>query len=89
MTRASLPRIVVTIDRLVLRGFPAADRDAIAAGLQAELQKQFGAPAAGGQFGGSRSLASLQQRPMTLEAAAKPQQIGAQAGRQLARSIRS
>jgi hypothetical protein len=82
-------RVNVTIDRLVLRGFAPEQRDAIAAGLQAELQKQLGDPATGGQFGDSRSLASLRQRPMTLAAAAKPQQIGAQAGRQLARSIRS
>lgn len=82
-------RVNVTIDRLVLRGFAADQRDAIAAGLLAELQKQLGDPAIGGQFGDSRSLASLQQRPITLAAAAKPQQIGAQAGRRLARSIRS
>ena len=83
------PRVNVTIDRLVLRGFAAEQRDAIAASLQAELQKQLSDPAIGGQFGDSRSLASLQQRPITLAAAAKPQQIGTQAGRQLARSIRS
>ncbi len=83
------PRVNVTIDRLVLRGFAADQRDAIAAGLQAELRKQLGDPAIGGQLGGSRSLASLQQTPITLGAAAKPQQIGTQAGRRLARSIRS
>jgi hypothetical protein len=87
MTRTSMPRIVVTIDRLVLRGFPAAQRDAIAAGLVAELHKQFSAPASGGQFRDSRSLASLRAKPMTLATAIKPQQIGAQAARQLARSI--
>jgi hypothetical protein len=88
MTRSSPPRIVVTIDRLVLRGFPATQRDAIAAGVVAELQRQLSTPAAGGQFGDSRSLVSLRAKPMTLATAAKPQQIGAQAGRQLARSIR-
>jgi hypothetical protein len=88
MTRPP-PRVIVTIDRLVLRGFPAAQRDAIVAGLQTELQKQFGAPADGGLFGGSRSLASLRAKPMTLAATAKPQQIGVNAARTLARSIRS
>jgi hypothetical protein len=89
MKNPSTPRVTVTIDSLVLRGFAREQRDGIAAGLVAELQSQFGDSGTGGQFGDSRSLASLQQRPMTLSAAAKPQQIGAQAGHQLARSIRS
>jgi hypothetical protein len=89
MTRPSSPRIIVTIDRLVLRGFAAEQRDGIAAGLAAELQQQFGDPAAARQFADNRSLASLQVTPATLSAAAKPQQIGAHAARALARSIRS
>ena len=82
-------RVNVTIDRLVLRGFAADQRDVIAAALQAELQKQLVDPAIRGQFRDSRSIASLPQRSVPLAAAAKPQQIGRQAGRQLVRSIRS
>jgi hypothetical protein len=35
------PRIIVTIDRLVLRGFPAEQRSAISAGLTGELERQL------------------------------------------------
>jgi hypothetical protein len=89
MKNLTMPRVTVTIDRLVLRGFAPEQRDSIAAGLVAELQIQFGASATGGQFGDSRSLASLQAKPAALPAAAKPQQIGAHAARALARGIRS
>ena len=39
------PRITLTIDRLVLRGFSPRQRDAIAGALQAELQRQLADPA--------------------------------------------
>lgn len=81
-------RVNVTIDRLVLRGFAPEQRDAIAKGLIGELSAQFGDPANARQFETSRSLAALRARPMTLTAAARPQQIGVQAGRRLVRSIR-
>ena len=89
MKNPSTPRVTVTIDRLVLRGFAPEQRDGIAGSFVAELQSQFGDLASGNQFGDRRSLASLQAKPATLPAAAKPQQIGAHAARALARSIRS
>jgi hypothetical protein len=81
-------RVRVTIDRLVLRGFPPEQRDAIAAGLIGELQLQFADAAVQG-MGGSRSVASLRAEPLRPVRGAEPRRIGAQAGRQLARSIRS
>ena len=36
-----MSRVFVHIDRLVLRGFPTEDRQAIAAGLQAELAETW------------------------------------------------
>jgi hypothetical protein len=89
MKNPSTQRVTVTVDRLVLRGFSAAQRDGIAAGLIAELQSQFGDPATARQFGDSRSLASVRADPLALTSTSRPQHIGAQAGRQLARSIRS
>lgn len=83
------PRVNVTIDRLVLRGFPPAQRDAIAAGLVGQLQRQFADVASVKDIGGSRSVASLRAEPLRPSRGAAPGQIGAQAGRQLARSIRS
>jgi len=89
MTRRAPQRIDLTIDRLVLRGFAPEQRDAIAAGLAAELRRQFSDPASARQFGASRSLASLRATPVTPASQATPQQIGARTARQLARSIQS
>lgn len=38
-------RVTVTIDQLVLRGFAAGDRNALAQGLQAELSRMLADPA--------------------------------------------
>jgi len=88
MTRQPRPRINVTIDRLVLRGFPADQRDAIAAALAAELRRQWCDPAAVDRLGGSRSIESVRAQPVGLAAGAKPRQVGTQAGRAIARSTR-
>ncbi|MDN3556275.1 hypothetical protein [Halomonas maura] len=41
-----MTRLVLHIDRLVLRGIDPDDAEAISAGLQAELQRRLAAPAA-------------------------------------------
>lgn len=82
------PRVNVTIDRLVLRGFAPEQRGAIAAALTRELSAQLGDPATQ-QPGPSRALASLRAGAMNFASPATPQAIGAEAGRMLARSIRS
>jgi hypothetical protein len=82
-------RVRVTIDRLVLRGFAPEQRDAIAASLTMELSTQLSIPENAGQFETSRTLASLRARPISPVSPATPQAIGVQAGRQLARGIRS
>jgi hypothetical protein len=87
MTRPQ--RVTVTIDRLVLGGFASTERDAIAAGLAGALRAQFADAEAVRALGGSRSLAALRAAPVALASAATPQQAGAQAGRALARSVRS
>jgi hypothetical protein len=80
-------RVTVTIDRLVLRGVAPAERDAITAGLAAELHAQFADPAAARPIESSRSIAQLRAAPIA--AAASPQQTGVRAARALARSVRS
>jgi hypothetical protein len=40
-----MSRITLTIDRLVLKGFEAGDRKALAEGLQAELRRVLADPA--------------------------------------------
>ena len=88
MMRKPPQRIDVTIDRLVLRGFAPGARNAVAAALAMELRRQLNDPAFAGRFGASGSLASLRAKPMTLQADTKPQHVGEQAARRLARSIR-
>lgn len=78
--------IRVTIDRLVLRGFPAHQRDAIAAALIAELERELGhAP---GTLGGNRSEHSARAAPLRLKGGSDAKDIGAAAARGLARSLR-
>jgi hypothetical protein len=81
-------RVILTIDRLVLRGFAPEQRDGIAAALQAELQRQLGDPAAAGDFGGGRSLAFLRAEPLTLAPAATPSDIGTLGAQRLVGSMR-
>jgi len=88
VTRQPRPHINVTIDRLVLRGFPAEQRDAIAAALVEELKQQWRDPSAVDRLGGSRSLESVRAQPINLPAQAGPQRTGALAGRAIARSTR-
>jgi hypothetical protein len=87
MTRRQ--RVHLTIDRLVLHGFAAGQRDAIAAALTRELSNQLSDPAGARQFGSSRSQAVLRAAPINVTPAATPQAIGAQAARRLVRSIQS
>ena len=78
--------IRVTIDRLVLRGFPAHQRDAIAAALIAELERELGyAPAT---LGSSRSEHMVRAAPLKVRGGSSARDIGAAAGRGLARSLR-
>ena len=56
---SSARRITVSIDRLVLRGFAPAQRDAIAASLQAELARQLADPAQAGLLTASRATPTL------------------------------
>lgn len=59
MSRIASPRVNVTIDRLVLRGFAPGDRDDIAAGLETELARQLADPAYAGSLARNRADAVL------------------------------
>ena len=83
------PQVRLIIDRLVLRGFRAEQRDAIAAALGAELHRVLADAEALRNVGASRSLASLRPGRMQLTASAGPRQIGAQAAQVLTRSLQS
>jgi hypothetical protein len=82
-----VPRVVVTIDRLVLRGFRAADRDAIAASLSAELQRRFGDAFVSHEIGASRAVASLAAKAVRVTAGAPSRAVGTNAARNIVRSV--
>ena len=81
-------RIHVHIDRLVLRGVPREQRDALVASLQRELVRQLAQP------GGHADLhpwhaATLRSNLPTLQAGATPAQIGTSAARAIVKVVRS
>jgi hypothetical protein len=82
------PRVRVTIDRLVLRGFPPSVRAAVTRSLESALGAEIGRLAADGQLGPGRAVASLRLPPLRFAGAPTPATIGARAGRTLARGVR-
>ena len=85
--KARAPRVVVTIDRLVLRGFRTGDRDAIAASLAAELQRRFGEAVATRAIGASRVVASLGAKPVRVAPGAASRAVGTNAARNIVQSV--
>ena len=85
---ATRPRVRVAIDRLVLRGVAAGERDALVAALQAGLLRDL---AAGGseQLGAGRSLAALPAATLRVPPRAGATALGAAAGRHIARALRA
>jgi hypothetical protein len=75
-----MKRVVVHIDRLVLKGFRREDRHAIAAGLQQELGRVF---AGRRRLFGLREMGDvsrLQVNGVEFEQGAKPQRVGRERG---------
>jgi hypothetical protein len=87
----SAPRVVLSIDRLVLRGVPAEDRAALVEAFRAELARLVGAPGAAASLGPTRWVAAV--RATTGEAPAAgpatgPVALGRASARGLLRSAR-
>jgi hypothetical protein len=76
-------RVHVTIDRLVLRGFPPEQRDVIAAGLARELSDLLATPEGRRALGSSRSVARLQPERFATTPASTPGDVGAAAARSI------
>lgn len=53
------PRIHLHIDRLVLRGVPPTQRDALVAALRAQLQSQLASPGMASDLGAARHVARV------------------------------
>lgn len=83
----SAPRVRVHIDRLVLRGVPREQRDALVRSLEAEMTRQLSQP---GAHEGFRPLHAASRRgalPAAKEGSAAVQ-LGTAAARALVRSLK-
>jgi len=76
MKEAGTRPIRLHIDRLVLKGFRYEDRHAIAQGVQDQLTHLLSEPGMAQRLSSTGSIPSLRVSPVTIPAAAKPQQIG-------------
>jgi len=82
-------RVVVHIERLVLRGVASGAEKAIAAGLQRELQRLLASPAGCGHWARAAEAARLRLGPLPPAAATSPFALGVHAARGIDHALRS
>ena len=83
-----MKRVIVHIDQLVLNGFRAEDRHAIAAGLQQQLGQVFAARDAVSLLKDRGDTARLQVGGVHIEHGLMPQRIGANVAREIHKEIK-
>ena len=83
-----MKRVVVHIDRLVLKGFRHEDRHAIAAGLQQELGRVFAERDAVSLLGVMRNVPRLLVAGVPIEAGSTPQRVGENVAQGIGKEIR-
>ena len=81
-------RVVVHIDRLVLRGFRPEDRHAIAAGLQQELGRVFAERDAVSLLRARGDVSRLQVGGVPVEQGSRPQRVGENVAQGIGKEIR-
>jgi hypothetical protein len=79
-----MTRVVLHIDRLVLRGFDPGQRHAVAQGLQVELARQLGEPGAAQQWVSRGDVAQVAAGVVRVPPGTQPAGVGAQAARGMA-----
>ncbi len=84
-----MSRIVIHIDRLLLRGFRRTDRHAIADGLRTELAQYFAEPGAAHMLAARGDQSYLKPGTLRIGSRATPARVGVQAGRAIARGLTS
>jgi len=82
-----MKRVVLHIDRLVLRGFHPADRDAIAEGLRAELGRLLADPSSAARLGAMPHVPKVDGGRVTLRREGAASEAGAALGGAVARGI--
>jgi hypothetical protein len=83
-----MKRVVVHIDRLVLKGFRHEDRHAIAAGLQQELGRVFADREAVSLLRAMRDVSRLHVGGVRIEQGSKPQRVGEKVAHGIGREIK-
>ena len=83
-----MKRVVVHIDRLVLKGFRHEDRHAIAVGLQQELRRVFADRESVSLLRARGGVSRLQVGGVPIEHGSKPQRVGESVGRGIGKEIR-
>ena len=73
-----MKRVVLHIDRLVLKGFEHEHRHGIAEGLQQELSRMFADPQAAQQLMANGDVARLRVGNIHIGKNSKPQRVGSQ-----------
>lgn len=82
-----MTRVIVHIDRLVLKGFRPEDRQAVGQGLQAELERVFSAGDAASRLRGLGDVPRLQVGGMPLQKGASPERVGQGVAQAIAKEI--
>jgi hypothetical protein len=82
-----MSRVVVHIDRLVLSGFRHADRDAVAAGVQQELQRAFANREVLARVRATGNIATVRVRGVEIAPRSSPRQVGETVARGIGREV--
>ena len=82
-----MKRVVVHIDRLVLKGFRNADSQAIGEGMRGELARLLADPTTGERLTSLGHVSSLHAGKVKLTQDAKPRRSGISAARAIAKGI--
>ena len=83
-----MKRVVVHIERLVLKGFRPEDRHAIAAGLQQELGRVFAERDAVSLLRARGDVSRLQVGGVPVEQGSTPQRVGENVAQGIGKEIR-
>jgi hypothetical protein len=83
-----MKRVIVHIDRLVLNGIRHADRHALAAGLQQELQRGFGDRQAVSRLSAAGDTPGFRVGGVHIARSSTPQRIGESVARGIGREIK-
>lgn len=81
-------RVLVHIDRLVLKGFRDEDRHAIATGLQQELGRLFADLETDSLLSAARNAPRLQVGDVPIEHGSRPQRVGENVAQGIGKEIR-